>query len=92
VMVYTRAGGSYVVCRENFGYKTAQIAAVALKIDDGAARAAELAVVIGLRQLGVSGEALDELGTEPVLGGGRPVGLIRPADSAGDRLIRPVTG
>ncbi|MEO6501944.1 MAG: asparaginase [Jatrophihabitantaceae bacterium] len=52
--------------------------AVALKIDDGAARAAELAVVIGLRQLGASGPALDELGAEPVLGGGRPVGLIRP--------------
>jgi amino acid transporter len=33
VMVYTRAGGSYVVCRENFGYRTAQIAAVALLID-----------------------------------------------------------
>ncbi|MCW2541269.1 MAG: amino acid/polyamine/organocation transporter, superfamily [Frankiales bacterium] len=33
VMAYTRAGGSYVVCRENFGYKTAQIAAVALLID-----------------------------------------------------------
>ncbi len=33
VMVYTRAGGSYVVCRENFGYKMAQIAAVALLID-----------------------------------------------------------
>ncbi|MDQ1717953.1 MAG: hypothetical protein QOE89_1906 [Pseudonocardiales bacterium] len=33
VMVYTRAGGSYVVCRENFGYKTAQVAAVALLID-----------------------------------------------------------
>ncbi|MEO6701062.1 MAG: amino acid permease [Jatrophihabitantaceae bacterium] len=33
VMVYTRAGGSYVVCRENFGYKMAQVAAVALLID-----------------------------------------------------------
>jgi amino acid transporter len=33
VMVYTRAGGSYVVCRENFGQKTAQVAAVALLID-----------------------------------------------------------
>jgi amino acid transporter len=33
VMVYTRAGGSYVVCRENFGTKTAQLAAVALLID-----------------------------------------------------------
>ena len=30
VMVYTRAGGSYVVARENFGPKVAQIAAAAL--------------------------------------------------------------
>jgi amino acid transporter len=33
VMVYTRAGGSYVVSRENFGPKVAQIASVALLID-----------------------------------------------------------
>ena len=33
VTVYTRAGGSYVVARENFGPKWAQIAAVALLID-----------------------------------------------------------
>ena len=33
VMIYTRAGGSYVVARENFGPKTAQIASVALLID-----------------------------------------------------------
>src|ERR1039457_456941 len=33
VMVYARAGGSYVVARENFGVKVAQIAAVALIID-----------------------------------------------------------
>ncbi len=33
VSVYTRAGGSYVVARENFGPKVAQIAAVALLID-----------------------------------------------------------
>jgi amino acid transporter len=33
VMVYTRAGGSYVVARENFGPKVAQIASVALSID-----------------------------------------------------------
>jgi len=33
VMIYTRVGGSYVVCRENFGYKMAQVAAVALLID-----------------------------------------------------------
>ncbi|MDI5973904.1 APC family permease [Streptomyces sp. SL13] len=33
VSVYTRAGGSYVVARENFGPNVAQIAAVALLID-----------------------------------------------------------
>ncbi len=33
VSVYTKAGGSYVVARENFGPKVAQIAAVALLID-----------------------------------------------------------
>src|ERR1700744_6646109 len=33
VMVYTRAGGSYVVARDNFGPRVAQIASVALLID-----------------------------------------------------------
>jgi amino acid transporter len=33
VKVYTRAGGSYVVARENFGPRIAQVAAVALLID-----------------------------------------------------------
>src|SRR5271170_1280658 len=33
VKIYTRAGGSYVVARENFGPKVAQVAAVALLID-----------------------------------------------------------
>jgi amino acid transporter len=33
VMAYTRAGGSYVVARENFGPQVAQIAAAALLID-----------------------------------------------------------
>ena len=33
VMAYTRAGGSYVVARENFGPKIAQIAAASLLID-----------------------------------------------------------
>ena len=33
VMVYTRAGGSYVVARDNFGSTVAQVAAVALLID-----------------------------------------------------------
>ena len=33
VMVYTKAGGSYVVARDNFGLNVAQFAAVALLID-----------------------------------------------------------
>src|SRR5438445_2437294 len=33
VTIYTRAGGSYVVARENFGPKVAQIASVALLMD-----------------------------------------------------------
>jgi amino acid transporter len=33
VMVYTRAGGSYVVARENFGPRVAQVAALALLVD-----------------------------------------------------------
>jgi len=33
VMVYTRAGGSYIVARENFGPRVAQIAAASLLID-----------------------------------------------------------
>ena len=33
VTVYTKTGGSYVVARENFGPRVAQIAAVALLID-----------------------------------------------------------
>jgi amino acid transporter len=33
VMVYTRSGGSYVVARENFGPRVAQIAAASLLID-----------------------------------------------------------
>ena len=33
VTIYTRAGGSYVVARENFGPRVAQIASVALLID-----------------------------------------------------------
>ena len=32
-MIYTQAGGSYVVARENFGPRVAQIASVALLID-----------------------------------------------------------
>jgi len=53
--------------------------AVALKIDDGASRAAERVVVVGLRALGVTAAVLDDLGTEAVLGVGEPVGAVRPS-------------
>ena len=52
-------------------------AAVAVKIDDGAQRAAERAVVAALARLG-AGDL--ELATAPVLGGGEPVGTIRFRD------------
>ena len=56
-MIYTRAGGSYVVARENFGPRVAQIAAAALLIDYVVtvavqAAAGTVAVVSALRPLG----------------------------------------
>jgi L-asparaginase II len=52
--------------------------AVALKIDDGAARAADRAIVLALRHLGVTASVLDDLERQPLLGGGDPVGAVRP--------------
>ena len=52
--------------------------AVALKIDDGAVRASERAVVMALRHLGVTAPVLDDLERQPVHGGGEPVGAVRP--------------
>lgn len=49
--------------------------AAALKIADGGQRAVQPAAVALLRRLGVDG--LDDLATTPVLGGGRPAGVIR---------------
>ncbi|MBA3489228.1 MAG: asparaginase, partial [Longispora sp.] len=53
------------------------VGAVAVKIDDGASRARTPAVIAGLRQLGVSNSALDELSEQVILGGDHPVGAIR---------------
>ncbi|MCW2525700.1 MAG: L-asparaginase [Pseudonocardiales bacterium] len=53
------------------------VGAVALKIDDGAQRAADVAVVGALRMLGISAPVLDSLAETPVLGGGVRVGSIR---------------
>jgi L-asparaginase II len=51
--------------------------AVAVKIDDGAARARMPVIVTALRRLGVDAASLDELATVSVLGHGEPVGEIR---------------
>ncbi|NDL58421.1 asparaginase [Phytoactinopolyspora mesophila] len=52
--------------------------AVALKIEDGNSRARPVVMAAALRRLGVEASVLDELISTPVLGGGRPVGEIRP--------------
>lgn len=51
---------------------------VALKIDDGAGRARPVVMAAALRRLGVDAPVLSELATAPVVGGGRPVGELRP--------------
>lgn len=51
--------------------------ALAVKIDDGAARARLPIVVAALRALGVRSPSLDELGEEPIMGGGAVVGCAR---------------
>jgi amino acid transporter len=63
VSVYTRAGGSYVVARENFGPRVAQIAAVALLID--------YVVTVAVQTSAGSAaivSAFPELSTLPVIG------------------------
>jgi L-asparaginase II len=64
------AEGVYAVALPGLG-------AVAVKIDDGAARARMPVVVAGLRRLGVEAPVLDELAEFPVRGGGRVVGAVR---------------
>ena len=50
---------------------------VALKIDDGAARACVPVLVGALRGIGLEAAVLDELAETPVFGGGRHVGVVR---------------
>src|SRR6266852_6585302 len=63
VTVYTRAGGSYVVARENFGPRVAQIAAVALLVD----YVVTVAVQVAAGTAAVA-SAIPALSTIPVLG------------------------
>ena len=60
-----------------FAAATPDGGAVAVKIDDGAQRAAVPVLVAGLRALGIVADVLEELSTSPVLGGGRVVGQVR---------------
>lgn len=53
------------------------VGAVALKIDDGAARARTPVLVSALHRLGVAAPVLDELAEVPLYGGGEPVGAVR---------------
>jgi len=57
---------------------TADGAAAAVKIADGAERATVPVLVRALQALGCTGEVLAELAVTPVLGGGSRVGEIRP--------------
>jgi L-asparaginase II len=53
------------------------LGAVALKVDDGAARARLPVLVSALARLGLAAPVLDELAETPVLGGGEQVGAVR---------------
>jgi L-asparaginase II len=51
--------------------------AFAVKIDDGGGRARPVVMAAALRRSGVEHPVLDELATEALLGGGKPVGEVR---------------
>lgn len=51
---------------------------IAIKIEDGAARVRPIVMAATLKRLGLADPILDEQSTAPVLGGGKPVGAIRP--------------
>jgi amino acid transporter len=63
VSVYTRAGGSYIVARENFGPRVAQVAAVALLIDYVVTLAVQTAA--GSAAIVSAFPSLTRLGTSP---------------------------
>ncbi|MDQ1711856.1 MAG: hypothetical protein QOE45_1306 [Frankiaceae bacterium] len=65
--------------------------AVALKIEDGAARARPPVIVAALRALGATGDdtVLDDLASPPVLGGGVRVGEVRAVPLPAVRQVSP---
>jgi L-asparaginase II len=52
---------------------------IAVKIDDGASRARAVVVAAVLRWLGVDNDVIRTQLEHPLLGGGQPVGSVRPA-------------
>ncbi|MFF4833906.1 asparaginase [Streptomyces sp. NPDC001315] len=76
------------------GFEGVQVAAlpdgraIAVKIADGADRARIPVAAAALARAGVAPEALAEFAGEPLLGGGRPVGSVRPVRAL-DPLTRP---
>jgi L-asparaginase II len=58
---------------------------VALKVEDGAARACVPVLVGALRSVGLDAPVLDELAETAVLGGGSQVGVVRTANRLFDR-------
>jgi L-asparaginase II len=54
---------------------------IALKIDDGSARARAVVMAATLKKLGLTHEVLDQQEHAPLLGGGVPVGSVRPHPS-----------
>ncbi|MFJ4468352.1 asparaginase [Streptomyces sp. NPDC089424] len=67
------------------GYEGVQVAAlpdgraVAVKISDGASRARVPVTAAALARAGVDPDLLTQFAGEPLLGGGKPVGAVRPA-------------
>jgi L-asparaginase II len=67
---------------------SAELGAVAVKIEDGAGRARAPVMVAALRELGASYDALTALATVPVLGHGEPVGEVRAVRLGAGRDLR----
>ncbi|MFJ7151469.1 asparaginase [Streptomyces sp. NPDC100445] len=77
------------------GFEGVQVAglpdgrAIAVKIADGANRARIPVAAAALVRAGIDPAALTAFAGEPVLGGGRPVGRVRPVDALGP--VHPAT-
>jgi L-asparaginase II len=59
---------------------------IALKIEDGASRARKVVMAATLLALGVDNEVIHAQREHPLLGGGNPVGAVRPAPDLARRL------